>query len=223
MADTVTITEISGTTDLHQHYDRQTSAQPCYIELDCRSAQLSASYNAEIGNARPMSVYHGHHQRWQIPCLTASAANDLLRELLPMAQRIVDGYDSRWDGNNNVARFADDAECAIEDIDAICSSYEADESTGVQEYDAGDYLSAVHTRYDGNGAVKNWFPSVRRAVIDGHEITGKTTDAELADIETAIEAGIPEGTVVNNLSQYLEEERNQCRENMARDAEDEEV
>jgi len=221
MADTVTITEISGTTDLHQHYDRQTSAQPCYIELDCRNAQMSASYNAEIGNARPMSVYHGHDQRWQIPCLTASTANALLRELLPIAQRIVDGYDSRWDGNNNVAQFTDDAQAAQDDICAICDAIEADEDSAVQEYDAGDWLDNDHTRYDGNGEQRNWFPSVRRAIIAGHEITGKTTDEKLAKIESAIEADIPKNTVVNGLSKYLEEERNQCRENMERDAEDE--
>jgi hypothetical protein len=135
----VKIIRTSGN-ELHRHYDRQTNAQGCYIELDCANDTLSASYNAEIGNAIPFSVYHGHDQRFGIPCLTGDAANSLIDDILPLAERVVAGYKSEWDGNNHVASFTDDAQAAIEEIEEKCNAIDADESNAVVEWDVGDWL-----------------------------------------------------------------------------------
>jgi hypothetical protein len=135
----VRIIRVNGN-ELHCHYSRQTSAQGCYVELDCKNETLSASYNAEIGNAIPFSVYHCHNQRWGIPALTESAANDLLDEILPLAERAVAGYESEWDGNNHVAKFDDDAQAALDEIAEICDAIEPDESNSLQEWDVGDWL-----------------------------------------------------------------------------------
>ena len=88
---------------LHHQYPGQTSPQPCYVELDCEAENLSADWNGELGNAVPLSVWHGHTRRWAIPALQAQAANSLLDEIAPLAQRVIDGYTSEWDGNNHVA------------------------------------------------------------------------------------------------------------------------
>lgn len=79
----VSIQKINSADELHCHYDQQTSAQPCYVSLDCGTGELTASYNVEIGSAIPFSVYHGHVRRYGIPCLTPEAANDLLETIAP--------------------------------------------------------------------------------------------------------------------------------------------
>lgn len=138
---TVSIHPVSTTDSLHCHYDRQTNAQPCFIELDCETGRLCADYNGEIGNAIPMSVYHGHDQRWGIPALTAAAANALLQEIAPIAQRVVDGYESEWDGNNMVARFNDDAHAAIDEIVDLCQAA-GGEGYEIVEWDVGDWMDS---------------------------------------------------------------------------------
>ena len=209
---TITINKIEQM-DLHKHYDRQTSAQDCYIELDCESGVLSASYNSEIGNAIPFSVYHGHDQRFGIPALLGDAANALMSEIEPIAQRVVDGYTSEWDGNNNVARFTDDAKTAIEEIRALCDNTEADESNSIQECDAGDYLQNIVFRYgsDGKQCKYDWAVSVKLDTFG--TITDKTTDTELDAIEAAIDADAESNVVINNLSKWLREERDNCKLN----------
>jgi hypothetical protein len=117
---TVSINLVKGN-ELHYHYEGQANAQSCYVELDCEQEVLTATYNSEIGNAVPFSFWHGHDQRWCIPCLNAPAANNLLQSIQPIAERVISGYESIWDGNNFIAKFTDDAQAAIEEIGALCS------------------------------------------------------------------------------------------------------
>lgn len=137
----VTIHSVTEWDALYCQYERQTEPQPCYIELDCQTGTLHASYNAEIGNAIPFSVYHGHDRRYGIPCLTADAANELMEEILPLAQRVVDGYSRHWDGNNHVARMTDDADAAEQEIEDIINALSVDETNGVTGRSAGDWMS----------------------------------------------------------------------------------
>ena len=116
----ITVKKVAGRTDLYRKYPQQCEAQDCYVELDCRQEVLSADYNAEIGNGVPMSVWHGNDQRWGIACLNADAANRLLDEITPLAERVCAGYTCEWDGSNNVASFDTDATAAIEDIAELC-------------------------------------------------------------------------------------------------------
>jgi len=143
---------------LANRYPGQTNQQDCYISLDLSNETLTAESNPEIGNAVPMSNYHGHERRYSIPCLTAAAANDLLDEIAPLAERVIAGYESAWNGSNHVARLSEDAQAAEAEIDKICEqvSDSTDESTGVTMMSADD----VPNCYDG--------------------ITADTTDEELA-------------------------------------------
>lgn len=172
---TIDITSVTGT-ELHHQYPGQTSPQPCYVELDCRTGALSASYSGEIGNAVPAHVWHGHAQRWSIPALKGDAANALLEEIEPLAQRVVDGYSARWDGSNSVADFDEDAEAAREEIAALCERAEEDATRGdagaVNVWEASEWLGGIGDRALQAGT---------------YGITATTTDDELDAIETRVE------------------------------------
>lgn len=107
---------------LFEKYSGQNEAQPAYIELDCEDATLSAGTNSEIGSAVPLKVFHGQVQRFNIaPNLSSEAINSLLEEVKPLAERIIDGYRSHWNGNNEVARFSDDAHAASTELAEACT------------------------------------------------------------------------------------------------------
>lgn len=138
---TIHVAHISPVDALHHRYHGQSERQDCYIELDCQDGELTADYNAEIGNAVPMAVHHGHVRRYTIPCLKADAANALLDKIAPLAQRIVDGYSSEWDGNNHVADLDDDAQAAEAEIESLCD-YDYDVET-VTVWQAEDWFAGV--------------------------------------------------------------------------------
>lgn len=138
----IQISEVRGT-DLHLQYPGQHRPQSCFVELDCRDGRLSAEADPEIGNASPVDVHHGHRQRWTIPTLRAKAANGLLVEIVPLAERVCCGYRSEWNGSNHVARFTDDATMAIEQIASLCDA--ADHGGALVVWTAADWFAV-----DGN-------------------------------------------------------------------------
>lgn len=167
---TIDITPVSGTA-LYHRYPGQASPQDARVSLDCASGALTAETDPEIGNAVPVRQWHGHIRCWSIPALTADAANELLEEIEPLAQRVCDGYASRWDGSNHVADFDDDATAAIEEIAALCERAKADAAEGV---------GALKT-WDADA----WFGGIGSAARQARTlgITAATTDDELAAIE----------------------------------------
>lgn len=186
------IRQLTAWDALHCHYERQTERQGCYIELDCKTGIMAASYNAEIGNAIPFSVYHGHDRRWGIPCLTADAANELMEEIAPLAQRVLDGYESHWDGNNHVAALTDDAQQAETEIEAEIETLRVDEHNGVSEWDAASWL-AEWDRLD--------------------IITAKTTDEELNAMEEEADGTAEvENIVLLGTGRWLREKRDELRD-----------
>lgn len=125
---------------LHQHYPGELSMQPCHIELDLESGELTADYNPEIGNAVPMRVFHGIVRWWSIPCLVSTEANGLLEQITPLAERVLAGAAVEWNGSNNVAVLNEDAAQAEQEIIGFL-----DENTDlldlVVEMDAGEWFS----------------------------------------------------------------------------------
>ncbi len=104
---------------LYKKYPRQTNPQDAYIELDCRTGSLSADWNGVIGTAIPFSVYHGHERRYEIsPYISGAQLTEFLNdpETVALAQRIIDGYESVWNGNNHVAALTEDAQEAEEEL-----------------------------------------------------------------------------------------------------------
>ena len=196
---TVTIARVEGTYDLHQHYRGQTAAQPCHVELDCDGGSLRASYDGIIGSGVPFSVWHSRTLRWQIPCLTADAANALLDEVLPIAERIVAGYSCRWDGHNHVGAFDEDAEAAREEMASLISGREFGEGEQVEEWDARDWFGGIGGHDAQRGSVG---------------ITAATTDEELDAVETRedAEAG---ARIITGLRRHLEMLREEARADAA--------
>lgn len=108
---------------LYHRYPRQNDCQGAYIELDLKDKSLNADWNGEIGNAIPFSVYYGHCRRYGVsPYMTEKETNDLMTELLPLANKVLAGYESVWDGNNYVADFTTGARKAICEIEEITAN-----------------------------------------------------------------------------------------------------
>jgi hypothetical protein len=153
---------------LHHHYPAQTSPQGCYVELDCDAGALSADWNAEIGNAVPMFVWHHRILRWDIPALRAEAADELLANIKPLAVRIMAGYSCEWDGNNMAGSFDDDATEAIGEVEMLCSETHDDDLGRLHVWAADEWLSGLGDS---------------EAQADDLKITARTTDEALEAIE----------------------------------------
>ncbi|MEV6574825.1 hypothetical protein [Streptomyces sp. NPDC051577] len=169
MSLTVDVRPVTGPEALHAWYQGQTKAQPAYVELGLRDGILLASYDAVVGPGGPASVDHGIDLRWSIPALTQEAADELLKELAPLAQRILDGSEVDWDGNNHVGRLlTEDANAAYDAITERCE--------GIENEDSNPEVLSV------------WTMDTIGHAWDADEagITAKTTDAELEEIETQL-------------------------------------
>lgn len=192
----VNIIPTSSETALYRHYDGQTNAQSAYIELALREETLSADYNSEVGNAVPFSVYHGFERRYPIPTLTGSAADRLMEEIAPLADRILADWTQEWDGNNMVAVLGDDAKAAEAEIEEKLSG-DPESSDAVQEWD-------VDGATNGNEA-------------EEYGITAQTTNARLDEIEAEIIRDMSEFdggavVIVNGLADYLRQLRDDADE-----------
>lgn len=189
--ETTTSLEIRNLTEwdaLYCQYPGQTNQQDCYLELDCRTGLLTATYNAEIGNAIPFSVYHGHDRRWGIPCLTADAANALMAEIAPLAERVLAGYRGEFDGNNVVARLSEDAVAAEAEIESVIDALHVDETNGVSGVEADEWLADCRP-----------------------DITADTTDEELRTLAAKLEAEAAVEHMVLNVTDWLTEQRQSLR------------
>jgi hypothetical protein len=113
---------------LYWKYPRQTRPQRAVVAIDARDGAILADYDPEVGDAVPMDVYHGHVLCWHIsPYITAEALDELLATIQPLAERIIAGYESEWDGQNHVARYDADAQRAIDQIEELMVAYEDDD------------------------------------------------------------------------------------------------
>lgn len=105
---------------LYLRYLSQPGPQPCEVFLSCDDAVLTVAVRTEIGNARSIMEWNGRHLTWRVPTLTMDAANDLLAELAPLAERVFAGYSCVWDGHNMVGEYNADAQEASEAIALLC-------------------------------------------------------------------------------------------------------
>jgi hypothetical protein len=198
---TVRIIECTSPTELYRRYSGQSDAQDAYIELDLREGTLLADWNSEVGNAVPFTVAHGFERRYSIPILTGDAANRVMQQIAPLADRILADWEEVWDGNNMVARFGEDAQAADAEIVGLLgidlSEYRADN----QGFDASDLVA----EWDVDGATNGG---------EGEEygITGETTDERLDEIAREITSdmaacGDSAVAVVYGLDDYLRQLR----------------
>jgi transcriptional regulator with XRE-family HTH domain len=194
----VHIVECTDPLELYRHYDGETETQPAYIELDLKSGKLYADYDSEVGGAVPFSVHHGFDRRWGIPVLTGDAANRVMHEIAPLADRILADWEEEWDGNNMVAVLGEDAQAAEEEIEKRLG----------QTFDELDIV----VEWDTDGATNG-------SEADEYDITADTTDARLEEIAAQITQDmadcttVPQGetrkpvVIVHGLDDYLKELR----------------
>lgn len=200
----VSIEECAHADELFRHYDGQTERQPCYIELSLRDGVMFADWDSAVGGAVPFSVYHGFDCRWPIPCLTADAANRVMREIAPLASRMLADWEEQWDGNNNVAVLGEDAQAAEEEIRAALGLVHGPDFSTREVFDESDLVAV-------------WPPD---GVTNGCEaaeygITAETTNERLAEIEQEILSDLeaPGGVAVcHGLDAYLKELRERASE-----------
>lgn len=99
-------------------YNGQFQPQPAYIYLDCDEGILGADYSGEIGNGAPSTVWHSRELRWNIDCyLNRQGINRRLEHIAELAQTILNGYDTDWNGSNLVGTFTAEAREAIDEIE----------------------------------------------------------------------------------------------------------
>lgn len=204
----VQIRLVTETTELHCQYTGEFNPQPVYVELGLEDGILLASYDAIVGPGMPASVYHGIDRRWTIPAMTDDGANALLQEIAPLAQRVLDGSDVDWDGNNKVGRIlTDDAQAAYDAIGELCEALDSDSQGALQVWN----MDTI-----GEG----W-------TADEAGITATTTDAELDQIEKRLTEEFRDGmgldaVVIEGLDEDLRRLRDELIAEAAEDETDDE-
>ena len=165
---------------LYVRYDRQTKAQPAHIELQ-QDGTLSAGVCGEIGNAVPEDVWHGRRLWWGIAAeMTGAAVAELLQEIAPLAQRVLDGWDEKWDGNNNVGTLTDDAQEAHDEIEAVCNETGKSEDRA-SVWDAAEWLDSYDWPDYHWTADANW-ESVAAQLVDEAHGDGVLLEGDVADV-----------------------------------------
>lgn len=198
---------------MYCHYPRQSAAQDSYIELSPESRTLCASYDGEIGNAVPAGVYHGRDRRYGCVTLSDDAALELMREIAPLAERVCDGFEVVWNGNNNVGKLNDEARDAEDEIIARLDNLDDDDA--LQVWGADEWLGATTYRLDeyGNSVRITKMPTTSIVVDDVGTITANTTDRDIYNMVMIInEMADSEGIVLDHptAQKYLESLREEC-------------
>jgi len=146
MVATETRVRIERVTDIREHVSTNgTQVTFPEVYLDVEAGWLGMRKGRRVGEAYPMREWHGYVQAWNLNGIpTTREANAILTEMKPLAQRIVAGYESVWDGNNHVARYSDDAQAAIDELDVICNAYD---DSSLTVWDADDWLNQCRDEF----------------------------------------------------------------------------
>jgi hypothetical protein len=90
--------------EIYCRYANQTEPQNMYIELDTRTGEVSASYDAEIGGGEPIDVRKGVIRRYTLPWpyVRKEAINRIMKEMKTLFKRVLEAYHSPMpeDGND---------------------------------------------------------------------------------------------------------------------------
>lgn len=128
---------------LYAHYQGQMQPQPAYVSLDLRTGGIDADYSGDIGNSVPESVFRGLVRRYPIRSdLTAAQVMEVLEDIKPLLQRVLDGSEIVWQDCDQVARLNADAEAAEDEIVGTDGPLGADMDSMVIT-DLADWLADV--------------------------------------------------------------------------------
>jgi hypothetical protein len=128
-----------------------TVRQPVLLDLDVRTGALSVFVSPEVSpDSRPEGVDTGVLLRWPLPLLTPRGANDLMRQVKPLARRVCFGTDINQDkAGHDTARLDADADQARQEITELCEEA-LDTFQCLVEVEAADFFprSADRTAAD---------------------------------------------------------------------------
>lgn len=109
----------SGRRPLYMCYSGQSFPQPAWIELNCEDEILSADFSGD--NLTPSRVYNSLALRWKVdPEIPRRKLSYLMELIAPLAEDVLAGYDKKWNGQNIIGIFDDDAVKAIDRIRYLC-------------------------------------------------------------------------------------------------------
>ena len=129
MKTTANYTRARRISDYRYTFPGQFREQAAYFRLNTRTGDIVAMHNPEIGNAITFAEYHGIDRRYSFnPYLKMRTVNKLGQKCLHLWQRVIDGTEKIWNGNNNVAMLNDDARSAEEEIMRLIYAAEAAEN-----------------------------------------------------------------------------------------------
>jgi hypothetical protein len=173
-------------THLYQQYPGQSEPQGTYLELDPGARALSANYDAEIGGAVPVAVWHGQILRYALPSpyLRAEMIGEIMDEIAPLAKRVCDGHETVWGGSNNVGQLSEDAREAEQEIERILEERGAqlDDDDVIHVWDAADYFSSA--------GINRWIERARELTDDALETALLAEADDYCDILTGVEGFI---------------------------------
>lgn len=178
-------------------FEMESGAAPTYLEVDLTSREISVDYQASSGT--PGRVWHGFIRRFDIPLLTATAANRLMEQIAPLAERMCNDWSEEIGrGGRAEAVLGADGRAAESELIATLP----DENT-VDPADTVDVWEAS-LMFVGNE-------------VDEYGITERTSDAELEQIAEKmldeIRSSSASGVVVApGLEEYLRDLRDEMIE-----------
>lgn len=108
----VTVQVIKATKEaITKHWPGQFSAQPVYLEINPKHNTLRAGYVPFPGGAVPMDVHNSILIRCYVdPEFTSvRKINELMRDVAPLADRIIKGHWADFNGMNYVGDLDEDA------------------------------------------------------------------------------------------------------------------
>jgi hypothetical protein len=123
-------------------YAGELQPQPAFIELNLEDGTLDADYSGVLGSGVPVKVFYGKIQRFSVPSdIAGKALESFIHEHAPLFERVCQGYEDVWDGNNYVARLTDDAQGAIEEIESAIERELHDEDKRISVASLDEYLA----------------------------------------------------------------------------------
>lgn len=197
---TVKIRPVAEPDALYCRYKNNYEPQPVYINLDLADGALYADYRAT--NGTPGRVWLGQVRAWEIPPLVADAANKLMQDIAPLAQRILDGSDIEVNPRTGdpIGVLNDDAAAAEWEIYEIIENWREDPAVPtVEEIKAAE-----------------WYAACDVDPCDELGLTAETTDDELpavaARIEDDIRAAAEGVVVVTGAEEWVRARRDELRQ-----------
>lgn len=90
--------------------------QPVYVYLDLENAVMWAAAATEFDNGKPREVWEQRCLRWRIPLVTAEEANFIMEKILPSAEKALQGWSLKWNGEFHQGVLDEEANKAVVQI-----------------------------------------------------------------------------------------------------------